>query len=384
MAKRNLLHPDVLVIGEHPSAFLAATLLAGKSGVSVIHATPAASCAAPLACDRLVLVNPDFFDLHPLLSPLKRKLDLTPLYGLRFLSNEPNVLAEYRARAAQCLVGSYRDIRLAIVKLAKDAGVKMVAPGEVQILNLDETGVDAMLGKQPVRAKALVLSDRVDPAQAKLLGLPESWDHDIPHRYTLAKVKAKVVVEKDSRPLLPMSLNLGSALCWGWLLRHKTTTQICVCQPRGGNHDSQQLLQMWIAMLRQAGTLAGCDNDWPLETPIQFTLPLAGALAHEGVANRTLLVGPAGGFYSTSAEDIYPNCWSAVFAAEVMKKALHETHLQDALNVYRHKWRTTLGDYLRGPQQNLRYLLPLVFRNQVMADRMAESILHGKSMVRGE
>ena len=100
------------------------------------------------------------------------------------------------------------------------------------------------------------------------------------------------------------------------------------------------------------------------------------------LANRTLLIGPAGGFYSATGEDIYPNCWSAVFAAEILKKALREPHLQDALQSYRHKWRTTLGDYLRGPQQNLRYLLPLVYRNQRMTDRIAEAILWGKSVVR--
>jgi flavin-dependent dehydrogenase len=111
-------------------------------------------------------------------------------------------------------------------------------------------------------------------------------------------------------------------------------------------------------------------------------LPFAGALVHEGLANRTLLVGPAGGFYSASGEDIYPNVWSALFAADAIKKALKETHLQDALAPYRHNWRTTLGDYLRGPQQNLRFLLPLVYRNQVMTTRLTEAILLGKGMVR--
>lgn len=111
-------------------------------------------------------------------------------------------------------------------------------------------------------------------------------------------------------------------------------------------------------------------------------LPLTGALAHEGVASRTLLVGPAGGFYSATGEDIYPNCWSAVFAADAIKKALREVHLQDALQPYRQKWRTTLGDYLRGPQQNLRFLLPLVYRNQVMTTRLSEAILLGKHVVR--
>jgi flavin-dependent dehydrogenase len=111
-------------------------------------------------------------------------------------------------------------------------------------------------------------------------------------------------------------------------------------------------------------------------------IPAAGALVRECVANRTLLIGPAGGFYTACMEDIYPNCWSAVFAVDAVRKALKETHLQDALNPYREKWGTTLGEYLRGPQQNLRFLLPLVYRNPVMTSRMGESILLGKSVVR--
>ncbi len=100
------------------------------------------------------------------------------------------------------------------------------------------------------------------------------------------------------------------------------------------------------------------------------------------MANRTLLVGPAGGFYSACGEDVYPGCWSAVFAADVLRAALRQPHLQDALGEYRHVWRTTLGDYLRGPQQNLRLLLPLVYRNPVMTARLAEAILLSKSVVR--
>jgi flavin-dependent dehydrogenase len=118
------------------------------------------------------------------------------------------------------------------------------------------------------------------------------------------------------------------------------------------------------------------------DTAVSIDLPLAGALAQEGVANRALLIGPAGGFYTACGEDLYPACWSAIFAAEIAKKALKEKHLQDALQAYRHKWGATLGDYLRGPQQNLRFLLPLVYRNKVMTARLAEAILYGKSVVR--
>src|SRR6185437_10380475 len=113
-----------------------------------------------------------------------------------------------------------------------------------------------------------------------------------------------------------------------------------------------ELLQHWVGVLR-SHQIINARADIPVDQAQHMDLPFGGALAHEGVANRTLLIGPAGGFYCATGEDIYPNCWSALFAADTIKKALKETHLQDALQPYRQKWLTTLGDYLRGPQQNL-------------------------------
>jgi flavin-dependent dehydrogenase len=143
----------------------------------------------------------------------------------------------------------------------------------------------------------------------------------------------------------------------------------------------EDLMRQWVQTLRQHQVLKP-GGEVPIGDAEVMDLPFAGALAHEGVANRTLLVGPAGGFYSATGEDLYPNCWSAIYAADTIKKAMKEPHLQDALQPYRQKWRTTLGDYLRGPQQNLRFLLPLVYRNEVMTQRLTESILLGKSLVR--
>jgi hypothetical protein len=220
--------------------------------------------------------------------------------------------------------------------------------------------------------------------QEKLLGMPESWGRDIVHRYSFVKFKPhKGATELGTRPLVVMSLDLMGRLCWGWLLCHGSELQISVEQPIESTTELRpaDLLAHWIEVLKRHNVLKP-ETQVPLEQLQSIDMPLAGALAHEGLANRTLLIGPAGGFYSASGEDIYPNVWSALFAADSIKKAFKEPHLQDALQPYRQKWRTTLGDYLRGPQQNLRFLLPLVYRNQVMTTRLAEAILQGKQMVR--
>jgi flavin-dependent dehydrogenase len=370
---------DVLVLGEHPAAYLCAALLKHKTKLRVLHSIiPGESNP-----DRLMILNPELFELHPLLEPLRKKIEMTPIYGLRFLSETPGQGSEHRSRSAMVYVVSYKAMRAAMMKLAGSQDVEMVAPRKLEIRRLDEGGVDVTVGKSELRPRMLVLAGLPSEPERKLLGLPESWGPEVVHRYTFMKLAGNKLADLGNRPVIPMSLNLGDMLCWGWLLPGEKCMQLAVEEPAEllGKIKPLELLGNWIAALR-ANDVLTFKGDISLDAAQSIDLPLGGALAHEGVANRTLLIGPAGGFYSATSEDMYPNCWSALHAADAAKKALKETHLQDALQPYRHKWRTTLGDYLRGPQQNLRFLLPLVYRNQVMASRLTESILLGKSVVR--
>ena len=374
--------PDALVVGEHPATYLAASLLRHKAKLRVLHST----IPGGPENDRLVIINPGFFTLHPLLEPLRRKLDMTAVYGLQFLSGDPEVQSEYRSKSALVYIAAYKQVRAELTKAADALGVELHNPKseeQFQIHRLDETGIDVTLGKAHVRPKVLILGGQLPERQRRLLGLPDSWEADIVHRYTYLKLPGTKWTDLGSRPVMPMSLNLREMLCWGWLLPGPKSVQLAVEQPVEtlSRVPARELLAHWVEMLRKNEVLSP-KAEVPLEAAEGIDMPLAGALAHEGVANRTLLVGPAGGFYSACTEDIYPNCWSALYAADAVKKAIKEVHLQDALQPYRHKWRTTLGDYLRGPQQNLRFLLPLVYRNQNMTTRLTESILLGKSVVR--
>lgn len=372
-------NPDVLVMGSHPAAYLCAALLRQKSKLSVIHLTIPHESSG----DRLTLINPALFGLHSLLENLRRKMEARPIYGLQFLADDRGALSEFRSRSLVSLVAQLRDVRTAMFDLAKACEVEFAVPKHVQVHRVTEHGIEMSVGNQPLRPTALVLAGRLSPEEHRILGVPEEWERGVVHRYTYARVRGNRWVDMTSRPLMPMSLDLHGMLSWAWALPGERCIQFAVEQPlqslaniRGG-----ELLRHWVGVLQKHGVLRASLElrDADIES---IDVPFEGALAHEGLANRTLLIGPAGGFYSGSGEDVYPNCWSAIFAAEVLKKALKEPHLQDALQAYRQRWRTTLGDYLRGPQQNLRFLLPLVYRNQVMTDRLAEAILLGRSVVR--
>ena len=378
--------PDVLVLGDHPSAYFAAALLReGSHPLRILHAT----IPGEELVDRLCTINPAFFDLHKLLGPLKKKLDMVPIHGLRFLADDPHSRSEWTAKGVAAHVTTYRQVHAAIVKIAEDVGVECAEPDALEITSVDERGLHVALDGKTCHPRLLILAGNVSPPQRRVLGLPASWEAGVVHRYTFLKLKGTKWIDVqggsgNGKPPITMSLDLCGTLAWGWLTPGPGCAQVSVEQPVGqlAETSAATMLRHWVDVLVAHGQLNTSNGSIDVSAARSLDLPLAGALAQEGVANRTLLIGPAGGFYTACAEDIYPNCWSALFAADAARKALKETHVQDALHVYRQKWGATLGDFLRGPQQNLRFLLPLVYRNPTMTARLAEAILLGKSVVR--
>jgi hypothetical protein len=372
--------PDVLVLGDHPCASLAVALLRSDSPLKVIHGR----IPGEEFPDRLVLINPVFFDLHPLLAPLKTSLTLSGLTGVRFLSDDSAVSSDYQSPLVVAYVAAFKQVRAALCKLAEEHDVKPQGGDALEIHGVDETGVDVTVGRLRCRPKLILLAGVLTSAQERILGIPQGWDSEVVHRYSFLKLKGPKWLERDPRPTMPMSLDLNGSLAWAWLVPGDGCVQVAIEEPlrsvsRG---SSASKLRHWIDVLQAHGVLRTGGSEPDVEAATSLDLPLAGALAQDGVANRTLLFGPAGGFYSACAEDIYPCCWSALFAVESARKALREPFIQDGLQQYRNRWGASLGDYLRGPQQNLRFLLPMVYRNRTMTERLAQAILSGESVVR--
>lgn len=379
---KSIAQPDVLVLGQHPCAYLAALLMLDKPApLTVTHAT----IPGDTPPDRLVILNPELFALHKPLEKLKKKLELPPVYGVTFLSDDPSMRGEWRSKSTAAYIGCYSDIRKQLAAMAKEAGAKCMAPKTLSVNRIDEHGFEVAVDSHAVQPKAVLLAGHVTPEQGKGLALPEQFGHDVMRRYSFVRLRGLEKWSKlDPKPMLPMSLDLAGKLTWAWMLPGVDEVQLAIEQPADDvpNNPPPRLMQKWVEILRKHGLLRGDAPQVKVDNLESIDVPAAGALTREIVANRTLLFGPAGGFYSACLEDLYPNCWSAVFAVEAVRQAIKEPHLQDALQPYRQKWGTTLGEYLRGPQQNLRFLLPLVYRNPVMTSRMGESILQGKPVVR--
>jgi len=372
-------HAEVVVLGSHPCCAFAAALLAENGVPSALASIPGE--AAP---DRLILINPKFFELHKFTTAIKKSLALTPVYGLKFLGDDEHTESEYVAKNVAGYIACFSDFSNAMLEQAKRAKVEIVESKTLEIRGADENGVHLSINGVEKNPRMLIVGGQLPDAQRRILGLHESWEHGVMHRYTFLRLKGLKWIEPQPKATIPMSLDLAGKLMWAWLLADKDEVQIAVEQ--GGDTIAwlppAKLLAMWIATLTKHRVLKPGPKPIDLELAESIDLPLAGALSQEGVANRALLIGPAGGFYTASSEDMYPNCWSAMFAVDVAKQALKQKHLQDALGAYRETWGSTLGDYLRGPQENLRFLLPLVYRNPVMTARMGEAILLGASVVR--
>ncbi len=114
--------------------------------------------------------------------------------------------------------------------------------------------------------------------------------------------------------------------------------------------------------------------------------PASGALDMEThVAKHTLVFGDSGGFVAAASnEGIYPAMWSARIAAEVFERALEAdvkaVPSQDELMRFDSLWRVQMADYLRSPHTDIQFLLPLIFSNQAMADRMATAFFSGENI----
>src|SRR4051812_21683942 len=178
--------PDVLVLGSHPCAHLAAALLRQNSSIHVTRA----DVAGELLDDRLVVINAEFFDLNPLLAPLKKKLDLAPFYGLRFLADDSATKSEFADKSVAAFVGSMKPIRAAFGALSEEAGVQTIGKSKLEITGVDEHGVHVRLDGKSLKPKLLIIATNLSPDAQRTLGLPVSWENGVVHRYSYVKCKS--------------------------------------------------------------------------------------------------------------------------------------------------------------------------------------------------
>src|SRR5258705_5884955 len=132
---------DVLVLGEHACTYLCAALLSVTAKLRVLHAT----IPDEHPIERECLLNPAFFAMHKILEPLKRKLEMTAIYGAQFLGEDAATRSEHRSKSTVAFTVGYKEFRTACQRVAADEGVEMVTPRQLQFVRLDEHGLEVVI-----------------------------------------------------------------------------------------------------------------------------------------------------------------------------------------------------------------------------------------------
>lgn len=364
---------DVLIVGEHPAAALCALILATPKGkkaqpprmlLNVAPAKPGHLTQQP----PYDILSAAAAKLHPQVATLLKDVPTSPIAGVRFLG--PGKQIAWRDTSPPAHVVSPAAVSEAMAQRTAAAGVT-VAAESLTVEGVDRQGVHFRSGRRKGTAKMVVVADPLDAEFLKPLGVrPRRATHRL--YYALWE-------GGTGDDLLPVGLEIaGTSGTLGRLLRGPEGKVVATLhQPMGRETRSAAGFEVWCDQLRVAGLL---EAKAPAAEGVT-EVAVAAALAEDMVGDRALLIGPAGGFVSSFGESLYPGLWSAVFAAEAVRTAVGAEFPQDELQRVRGTWGSTLGEYLRGPQQNLPFLLPLVYGNDQMAARLGRAVLRGESLV---
>ncbi|MGB9624902.1 MAG: NAD(P)/FAD-dependent oxidoreductase [Phycisphaerae bacterium] len=266
----------------------------------------------------------------------------------------------------------------ALIAAAVASGATFTPHAAVTLLRLKEDHVAAECSDGASRtAHLLVLADGVYSQAAESIGL--QLRPAAPRRFA---AQLEWPAGKPSR-LAPGTLNFvlgiegGKALATYWSAGDREVATVFATDEAAARAHLDGLLRnltdvQGVALPRGTSAASAATH----------TLPVGHCLEIEcHVGKRSLAIGDAGGFIaSATCEGIYPAMWSAEIAAEIIHRALDRPHPQDELREFDVKWRTTMADYLRPPNADLQFLLPLVFANRQMAERLARAFLRGENL----
>lgn len=369
---------DVAVLGSTPAGLVAAVAMARAKRRVVVVDAPAEPTESPLAD----WVPRDFFTLAPFLKALPDAMGAEPFAGVLFHSADATRSAEYRVpRGAAGYALPAGALPEALTKLVRKANVQIVTADARPALHLEETRVRVDAG-DGVTARLLLIAQDTPARVINELSLPVRAIPSSPLRvtgldipWTAAKISKHFppglrVVDMPLRGQLGLFFPVGATL------------HVRLIQQQEQEEGSAAVdLSTLLSMLQRSGLL-------PADLPMAnvrgavWRPPSGVALDLEThVAKRTLLAGTAGGFAGAmSGQTIVPTVRSALVAVRVIEKALDAPEEQGALGAFKNEWRKALADYLRPPNTALNMLLPLLFVNRQMVDRIARAMLYGESI----
>lgn len=265
----------------------------------------------------------------------------------------------------------------ALIEAAADAGATLHPQCNVTQVVARENEVELQIEqRESIRGRIVVLASGRKSRFVRALGLAAS-----PPAGALWAAYLDTVRDQDEKDLHAVNVILGLTRDGGFGVTVTSGKRVMVAVHVPG---SRETALTWLS--RTCIALAAKGIIPPgLESKVDRAVvcaPLPPALEMEShVGKHALVIGEAGGFVSaTSIEGLVPGMWSAKVAADVIEAALRGLRSQDELMTFDTRWRLEMADYLRLPNTDMQFLVPLVFSNQPMADRMAAAFFLGENI----
>ena len=371
---------EILILGAGPAG-AAAALFAAAKGLNVAVLDRSAKRKAGQAFE---WVHPD---VRALLSEVGVSIDAVAVGKIdrvRFLDTRGEKEASVSIDRPVDVVDTWKMTR-ALLSSAKKAGLRMIRGVEVIAVDVHEQGVRLTVGDGESHAgRILLAADGCDSLVAESLGVERGAEYRTGEQDRDVIVEAVATLPSSAIPDGPAELTLslpsedfgtfGYAFAAGG-------RQVAGLVASDSGKDILAEYERFIA--GSAGVGAVAANLTSRSAPVSVRpLPRGVALDTEThVAKHCLFIGDAGGYVcALSQEGLYPSLWSAKLAVDVCETALQSAHPQDALIEFDARWRQEMVDYLRLPNADLRFLLPLIFTNDRMAKKLAHSFLLGENI----
>jgi flavin-dependent dehydrogenase len=297
-----------------------------------------------------------------------------PLTGVVFHSEDLVRSAAARQSEPVAVRVDYQRLVARLRELAANLGVETVYGSAPACLDAAERQVGAFFdGRDPLAAAFMVMAD----------GAARTWATagETPGRWIAERVFPMSREPGDECVHFVLGMDAGRSYASWW----SDSEHLVIRLDAAGTAEAvRQYLELFVKRLWDRGLLpTGALSD-ALVATVRHAPARPALEVDSHVGKRSLRIGDAGGFLAaTSREGIYPALWSARLAAEVLVFAAARPHPQDILRQFSSIWRSVMGQYLGSPGNDVQFLLPLIFGNQQMTDRMARVFWHGQDISSG-
>ena len=368
---------DLIILGAGPAG-AAAAALAAAAGLDVVVLDRAPTPAIL----QVELLNPAAYEILPRLKGARDDFALANVDSITFLNPRQSLITQARAECPVDLVSTH-EVSNRIRSFAEEDGAVIHKYVDVIAIEAKEHAVSLIDADGRRRTgKVLIAADGAAAWSAQQLALiakPPTRPRAVSRQWTDPLWPSPATTGEIQNAETFLMFPSGDVRNFGYVF--KAGERIAFGLHADESIDIDDMFDRTIEGFKACGALPS-DLKIDRANVAQRIIPRGAALDLDThVAKRSILVGDAGGFCSAlSGEGLYPALLSARLAVEVAAEALDSKQPQDKLTEYNSRWRQDLVEYLRLPNVDLRFLMPLVFSNERMAGKFAAAFLTGQNI----